>query len=133
MQDFAFHRGRDDSISISTPPSSYSPATEKFVVSVCRCAVSMSTRCLSCSMTLVKSLSSSNPAMASSVSPIAYSLKHSALAVGDLMVSPLGQQPVKELKEPIFLEESCKDGVVLEGELGASQGLDDLFHGAYRE
>jgi len=49
------------------------------------------------------------------------------------MVSPLGQQPVKELKEPIFLEESCKDGVVLEGELGASQGLDDLFHGASRE
>jgi hypothetical protein len=36
------------------------------------------------------------------------------------MVLPLGQQPVKEPEEPIFLEESCKDGVVLEGELGAS-------------
>jgi len=53
-----------------------------------------------------------------------------ALAVGDLMVAPLGEQGVKELEEPIFLEESAEDRVMLERELGAFYSLDNLLHGA---
>ncbi len=40
-----------------------------------------------------------------------------ALAVGDLMVGAAWEQGVKELEEPIFLEESAEDRVVLEREL----------------
>jgi len=43
-----------------------------------------------------------------------------ALAMGDLVAASLGKQAFKELREPVFLEESCKDRVMLEGELGAS-------------
>jgi hypothetical protein len=50
--------------------------------------------------------------------------------MGDLMVVPLGEQGVKELEEPIFLEESAEDWVVPERELGAFYSLDNLLHGA---
>jgi hypothetical protein len=43
-----------------------------------------------------------------------------ALAMGDLVVATLGKQEFKKLRELIFLEESCKDRIMLEGELGAS-------------
>jgi hypothetical protein len=50
--------------------------------------------------------------------------------MGDLMVAPLGKQGVKELEEPIFLEESAEDRVVPERELGAFYRIDNLLHGA---
>ena len=43
-----------------------------------------------------------------------------ALAMGDLVVTILGKKAVKELGELIFPKESCKDRVMLEGELCAS-------------
>jgi hypothetical protein len=46
------------------------------------------------------------------------------------MVAPLGKQGVKELEEPIFLEESAEDWVVPERELGAFYRIDNLLHGA---
>ncbi len=52
-----------------------------------------------------------------------------ALGVGNEEMAFLREMRVKELEEPISLEEGGEDRVMPEGEMGAVKRLDNLFHG----